>query len=36
MWAYLKVKGKNKQVEIVELDDVIDQINEAKKEYKVK
>ena len=34
--TYLEVKGKNKQVEIVDLDDVIDQINEAKKEYKVK
>ena len=34
--VYLEVKGKNKQVELIDFDDVVDQINEAKKEYKVK
>ena len=32
--VYLEVKGKNKQVEIIDFDDVVAQINEAKKEYK--
>ena len=31
--TYLEVKGKHKQVELIDFDDVVSQINEAKKEY---
>lgn len=34
--VYLEIKGKNKQIERVDLDDVVAQINEATSEYKVK
>lgn len=34
--VYLEVKGKNKEIERIDLDDVVAQINEAASEYKVK